>query len=126
MRCSNPSRIPRASHPELTASITAAAITELMPGAGPPPHRIPIRMARPSLSVGGHREPRHALERAEEWVLGHEPRPLDVAEALDPSPRKPRSCQDLQGRGGRHPPRQRERLEEVRVVFAVVLLRGVQ
>src|SRR5205809_5178640 len=32
---------PRTSHPELRASIVAAEITELIPGAGPPPHRIP-------------------------------------------------------------------------------------
>src|SRR6266516_3122868 len=41
MRCSNPSRIPITSQPEFTASIVAAEMTELIPGAGPPPHRIP-------------------------------------------------------------------------------------
>src|SRR2546428_3522458 len=41
MRCSNPSRIPIPSQPEFTASIVAAEMTELIPGAGPPPHRIP-------------------------------------------------------------------------------------
>src|SRR5439155_10942369 len=36
MRCSNPSRIPITSQPEFTASIVAAEMTELIPGAGPP------------------------------------------------------------------------------------------
>jgi hypothetical protein len=35
--------IPRTSHPELRASIVAAEITEFIPGAGPPPHKIPRR-----------------------------------------------------------------------------------
>src|SRR2546428_4295610 len=42
MRCWKPSTIPTTSQPELMASIVAAEITELMPGAGPPPPRIPI------------------------------------------------------------------------------------
>jgi hypothetical protein len=33
--------IPRTSHPEFRASIVAAEITEFIPGAGPPPHKIP-------------------------------------------------------------------------------------
>src|SRR5205823_295577 len=41
IRCWNPSRIPTTSQPEFRASIVAAEITELIPGAGPPPHRIP-------------------------------------------------------------------------------------
>ena len=41
MRCSKPSMIPTTSHPDLRASIVAAEITEFIPGAGPPPHRIP-------------------------------------------------------------------------------------
>src|SRR2546425_13041801 len=41
IRCSNPSRIPNPVQPEFTASIVAAEMTELIPGAGPPPHRIP-------------------------------------------------------------------------------------
>src|SRR6185437_14472183 len=40
MRCWKPSMIPRTSHPEFRASIVAAAITEFIPGAGPPPHKI--------------------------------------------------------------------------------------
>src|SRR5437660_3097149 len=66
MRCSNPSRIPITSQPEFTASIVAAEMTELIPGAGPPPHRIPslglrspmgdprrVRAWRHSLASGG-------------------------------------------------------------------------
>ena len=41
MRCWNPSTIPTTSHPELRASIVAAEMTEFIPGAGPPPHKIP-------------------------------------------------------------------------------------
>jgi hypothetical protein len=41
MRCWKPSMIPRTSHPEFRASIVAAAMTEFIPGAGPPPHKIP-------------------------------------------------------------------------------------
>src|SRR5947207_950916 len=33
--------MPTTSHPVFTASMVAAEITELIPGAGPPPHRIP-------------------------------------------------------------------------------------
>jgi DNA-binding NarL/FixJ family response regulator len=33
--------IPTTSHPEFLASIAAAEITEFIPGAGPPPHKIP-------------------------------------------------------------------------------------
>jgi hypothetical protein len=33
--------IPRTSHPEFRASIVAAEMTEFIPGAGPPPHKIP-------------------------------------------------------------------------------------
>ena len=33
--------IPSTSHPEFRASIVAAEITEFIPGAGPPPHKIP-------------------------------------------------------------------------------------
>ena len=32
--------IPRTSQPEFRASIVAAEITEFIPGAGPPPHKI--------------------------------------------------------------------------------------
>ena len=35
--------MPTTSHPELMASMVAAEMTELIPGAGPPPHRIPTR-----------------------------------------------------------------------------------
>src|SRR5690349_8301787 len=41
MRCWNPSTIPTTSHPEFRASIVAAEMTEFIPGAGPPPHKIP-------------------------------------------------------------------------------------
>jgi hypothetical protein len=44
MRCSKPSMIPRTSHPEFRASIVAAEMTEFIPGAGPPPQRIPSFM----------------------------------------------------------------------------------
>jgi hypothetical protein len=33
--------IPSTSHPEFRASIVAAEMTEFIPGAGPPPHKIP-------------------------------------------------------------------------------------
>ena len=48
MRCSKPSMMPRTSHPEFLASIVAAEMTEFIPGAGPPPHKIPSFIA-PSL-----------------------------------------------------------------------------
>src|SRR6266700_5861435 len=41
MRCSKPSMIPTTSHPDFRASIVAAEMTEFIPGAGPPPHRMP-------------------------------------------------------------------------------------
>jgi hypothetical protein len=41
MRCWKPSMIPTTSHPQFRASIVAAEITEFIPGAGPPPHKIP-------------------------------------------------------------------------------------
>ena len=41
IRCSKPSMIPMTSHPEFRASIVAAEMTEFIPGAGPPPHKIP-------------------------------------------------------------------------------------
>ena len=41
MRCSKPSMIPTTSHPSFRASIVAAEMTEFIPGAGPPPHKIP-------------------------------------------------------------------------------------
>jgi hypothetical protein len=34
--------MPSTSHPEFRASIVAAEMTEFIPGAGPPPHKIPI------------------------------------------------------------------------------------
>ena len=48
MRFSKPSVIPMTSHPEFRASIVAAEITEFIPGAGPPPHRIPSVRPSPS------------------------------------------------------------------------------
>ena len=42
-RNSYPFFIPTISRLEITASMTAAEITLLMPGAGPPPTRTPIR-----------------------------------------------------------------------------------
>src|SRR5439155_11020801 len=65
MRCSNPSRIPITSQPEFTASIVAAEMTELIPGAGPPPHRIPSLGLRSPM--GGPRRVRawmHSLASA--------------------------------------------------------------
>ena len=41
IRCSKPSMIPTTSQPEFRASIVAAEMTEFIPGAGPPPHKIP-------------------------------------------------------------------------------------
>ncbi len=41
IRCSKPSMILSTSHPEFRASIVAAEMTEFIPGAGPPPHKIP-------------------------------------------------------------------------------------
>ena len=41
IRCWKPSMIPRTSQPVFRASIVAAEMTEFMPGAGPPPHKIP-------------------------------------------------------------------------------------
>src|SRR5215831_12187672 len=38
---SNPSRMPRTSTPSMTLRIVAAPMTLLMPGAGPPPTRMP-------------------------------------------------------------------------------------
>ena len=52
MRCWKPSMIPRTSHPEFRASIVAAEMTEFIPGAGPPPHRIPS-FTPPSSQRGG-------------------------------------------------------------------------
>jgi hypothetical protein len=42
-RCLYPSSIPTTDRPEFTASITAALMALLMPGAGPPPTSIPNR-----------------------------------------------------------------------------------
>src|SRR5437764_1558926 len=42
--------MPITSHPELMASMVAAEMTELMPGAGPPPHRM-ASFGRSSLTV---------------------------------------------------------------------------
>ena len=42
-RCLNPSRMPMTSKPWLSASMVAAEMTALMPGAGPPPTRMPRR-----------------------------------------------------------------------------------
>ena len=42
-RCLNPSRMPMTSKPWLIASMVAAEMTALMPGAGPPPTRMPSR-----------------------------------------------------------------------------------
>src|ERR1700674_4725841 len=43
INCRKPSWIPSTSAPPRTERIVAAPITLLMPGAGPPPHRIPTR-----------------------------------------------------------------------------------
>ena len=66
IRCSKPSMIPTTSHPEFRASIVAAEMTEFIPGAGPPPHRIPIFTAPSSQQPGAPdkqpaRDPNHAL-----------------------------------------------------------------
>src|SRR6266545_2315389 len=46
-----PSKHPRARRPRLRASIEAAAITALIPGAGPPPTRIASVFMRPASSL---------------------------------------------------------------------------
>ena len=46
-RCLNPSRMPMTSKPSLSASMVAAEMTALMPGAGPPPTRMPRRFGEP-------------------------------------------------------------------------------
>src|SRR5215471_18416581 len=66
MRCWKPSMIPRTSHPEFRASIVAAEMTEFMPGAGPPPHRIPSFTAQsfqPRGGPGKHRQGRTPQRR---------------------------------------------------------------
>ena len=69
MRCWKPSMIPRTSHPEFRASIVAAEMTEFIPGAGPPPHRIPS-FTPPSFQQRGDPDkrtgpgpPNHALSQ---------------------------------------------------------------
>jgi hypothetical protein len=58
--------IPRTSQPEFRASIVAAEMTEFIPGAGPPPHKIPS-LTLPSSQRRGDPaipfEPTVALER---------------------------------------------------------------
>ena len=54
MRCWKPSMIPKTSHPEFRASIVAAEMTEFIPGAGPPPHKIPS-FTPPSFQQRGDR-----------------------------------------------------------------------
>ena len=49
-RCLNPSRMPMTSKPWLIASMVAAEMTALMPGAGPPPTRMPRRFEWSHLS----------------------------------------------------------------------------
>jgi hypothetical protein len=66
MRCWKPSMIPTTSHPQFRASIVAAEMTEFIPGAGPPPHRIPS-LTPPSCQQRGdpgkHDRPDPDLER---------------------------------------------------------------
>ena len=57
IRCSKPSMIPSTSHPSFRASIVAAEMTEFIPGAGPPPHRIPSFIP-PSLQRRGNPDKR--------------------------------------------------------------------
>src|SRR5579864_1146057 len=50
--------MPTTPHPLLIASIVAAAITPLMPGAGPPPTKMPkVAVLTRPISSGGHRRP---------------------------------------------------------------------
>ena len=61
IRCWKPSMIPSTSHPEFTASIVAAEMTEFIPGAGPPPHKIPI-FTTPSSQQPGAPDKRSARD----------------------------------------------------------------
>src|SRR5438093_12352116 len=83
IRCSKPSRIPTTSQPVFRASIVAAEITELIPGAGPPPHRIPsltIFLPRELPTAGpGHSRPGHLLVSP---ISGRRPRPCLKARPL--------------------------------------------
>jgi len=58
--------IPTTSHPEFRASIVAAEMTEFIPGAGPPPHKIPS-FTHPSFQQQGepanHASPGSDLRR---------------------------------------------------------------
>jgi hypothetical protein len=49
--------IPTTSHPEFRASIVAAEMTEFIPGAGPPPHKIPS-FTHPSFQQSGEPDKR--------------------------------------------------------------------
>ena len=70
IRCWKPSTIPRTSHPEFRASIVAAEITEFIPGAGPPPHKIPT-LTRPSFQEPGEPDKRTGTASAPIWTLTH-------------------------------------------------------
>src|SRR3989475_7047982 len=80
MRCSTPPGIPITSQPESTASIVAAEMTELIPGAGPPPHRIPSLGLRSPM--GGSRPALHQRLRLAQALDFRVTVPAHVAQDL--------------------------------------------
>src|SRR5439155_24836686 len=63
--------IPTTSQPVFRASIVAAEITELIPGAGPPPHRIPSLTILRSIPVGSGSCARSEEHTSELQSRGH-------------------------------------------------------
>jgi hypothetical protein len=61
--------IPRTSHPEFRASIVAAEMTEFIPGAGPPPHKIPS-FTPPSFQQRGNPDKRTGSRPRRVWNYG--------------------------------------------------------
>src|SRR5918996_3115913 len=85
MRWSNPSRIPTTSHPVFLASMVAAEITELIPGAGPPPHRMPSfivlpHLTRPASALKDERSPADSEGTSFHVSARHAPQRLTRAE----------------------------------------------
>src|SRR5215471_9405221 len=84
MRCRKPSMIPTTSQPEFLASIVAAEMTEFIPGAGPPPHKIPSFTA-PSFQQRGdpHNRVRMPWSPGDVQPLGQYHRVLDGGRVED-------------------------------------------